>query len=460
MENLSSIFASQSNDKDDLLSKYKSDDQSYGNVHGGGFLSHEPTTHKSIFDSVKTPTETENLFMNSKSAFDNVAYDANDTGMNGAYEQKGSITNILNVKAHNSSSGSVSIVDRMRGQLAKRLDNDLGEVSIAEMYNDSSLDTRVGNGMYNITITDIYKDEKLYMGYHGLNTDGKIEDNDKSLIHIESSIGLESVLLGDKIKDKQDQQGQQGQQGQQSNFSEMGKISFENQWNKKNSWDEDEEEDENGNILKNGSAKISTIWKTSLVDRAKSETGNLIAIYSSAKEKVQGGDKNSFTISSMENEWEKKSLWEKEDSEEDEDNKDSSLKTQISSIVGSTGFLLSTDKGSIDNSTKRITPQEAIMNNGNKVQITDENSNGIFASKNSGDINSVNYDSYIDSKIYGDDFILNRYGYINIKISTLSLHELIEVRKLSLEEKNTSDNHDLLELIHDKVSREIIRKSF
>lgn len=82
--------------------------------------------------------------------------------------------------------GNMSVIDKMRGIQANRLNIDGGNVSIAEMYSDGALDTRVANGIYNNTISDIYSNKHLYDAYHGLNTDGHVEANENYLIDSDS----------------------------------------------------------------------------------------------------------------------------------------------------------------------------------------------------------------------------------------------------------------------------------
>lgn len=116
--------------------------------------------------------------MEVKGTFASTSNDQYGNGMNGDYEDKNSISGQMNIRAKNME--NLSLIDAARGQQARRIDNDGGEVSIAEMYNDSSLDTRVGGGQYNVTISDIYTKKELYMGFHGLNTDGHISAQDEA----------------------------------------------------------------------------------------------------------------------------------------------------------------------------------------------------------------------------------------------------------------------------------------
>lgn len=88
----------------------------------------------------------------------------------------------INIRASNY--GNMSIVDKMRGIESNRLNID-GDVTLAEMYSDKSLDRRFGGGMYNVTIADIYLDNNLYKEHHKLNTDGKIEIKENYAMDIE-----------------------------------------------------------------------------------------------------------------------------------------------------------------------------------------------------------------------------------------------------------------------------------
>lgn len=84
---------------------------------------------------------------------------------------------ISSVNIRGGNHGNISLIDRMRGIQANRLDMDNEGVSIAEQYSDSALDKRAMGGMYNVTIGDIYSDKVKYMAHHGLMTDGAIDMN-------------------------------------------------------------------------------------------------------------------------------------------------------------------------------------------------------------------------------------------------------------------------------------------
>ena len=117
------------------------------------------------------------------SLFDRVNPVGGITELNNSNAGDSATTNIFNIRAQNQ--GNLSITDKMRGIQGNRLDMD-ENVSIAEMYADSRLDTRVGGGQYNVTISNIYQDEKLYKAYHGLFTDGKITERENYQIDMES----------------------------------------------------------------------------------------------------------------------------------------------------------------------------------------------------------------------------------------------------------------------------------
>lgn len=100
-----------------------------------------------------------------------------------SFAQSTPLFSAVNIRAQNTH--SLSIINKMRGIQANRLDNDLGDISLAEMYADSKLDTRVGGGQYNVTISDIYKDQDLYQAHHGLFTDGKVNEKESHMVDYE-----------------------------------------------------------------------------------------------------------------------------------------------------------------------------------------------------------------------------------------------------------------------------------
>jgi len=128
---------------------------------------YDPNATASIFDSRNDTKDSNNL--------------AGSAG--------GSVFAELNMRERNE--GNLSIVDRMRGIEGKRLDNS-GEISLADQYNDASLDKRAMGGAYNITLVDTYKDKRLWNAVHGLNFDGMVENEEE---------GTQSQFRGKKIKE-------------------------------------------------------------------------------------------------------------------------------------------------------------------------------------------------------------------------------------------------------------------
>lgn len=207
---INSIFSNSREDDNDLMSQYADNDSE--SIYGGN--STPSSGHSSIYsegghssiegsfasrenESSMTSIFTADLHstgakssditgMNSNNQVESGSiYDTNQEGhMGGMYMDENNIANDFNVRASNY--GGNSIVDKMRGIQANRLNNDTEGVSITEMYNDSSLDTRVGGGQYNVTISDIYSDEAKFKAYHGLYTDGKIDENENYQIDTET----------------------------------------------------------------------------------------------------------------------------------------------------------------------------------------------------------------------------------------------------------------------------------
>jgi len=68
--------------------------------------------------------------------------------------------------------GSIGVIERMSGLVAKREELSFGDVSIAEMYMDSSMDTRTMGGAYNFTLSDTYTDRQRFLATQGLLTFG------------------------------------------------------------------------------------------------------------------------------------------------------------------------------------------------------------------------------------------------------------------------------------------------
>jgi len=177
-EELTSIFSAKSEEDQDLVSIYSQSDNSP--VY---------SSNSSIYDSVHNDTKPDNSGM--ESMFSTGVRHSDITGVKdsvyesiynseAAYQQDNNVASLTNVRASNY--GQESITDKMRGVQSNRLNADNGEISLAEMYNDSSLDNRFGGGQYNVTITDIYTDEALFKEYHGLNTDGKIQVKENYMV--------------------------------------------------------------------------------------------------------------------------------------------------------------------------------------------------------------------------------------------------------------------------------------
>jgi len=108
--------------------------------------------------------------------------------MNGNASEEDKIAGMLNVRAN--VGGSESIVDSMRGNQANRFSLSGDEIGLADMYNDSALDTRVADGRYNVTVSDIYSNEKIYNEFHGLNTDGKVDIRENYLVDLDSASSI------------------------------------------------------------------------------------------------------------------------------------------------------------------------------------------------------------------------------------------------------------------------------
>lgn len=466
MDQLSSIFSSQPSDKDDLLSKYQtggSSEGSHGSIFGG-----TGNSNKSVFDNIssygKTPSNTENAFMSSASAFSSAGHGMNlgDTGMNGAYEEKGSITNILNVKAANQT--QLSLTNSLRGIQAKRLDVENGEVSIAEMYNDSTLDTRAGGGRYNVTITDIYKDKKLFMGFHGLHTDGKIDDNDVDITNQDNRpIDNKSIYSESSGKVKE---------STQSNSDPFKKIEIVNAWDKKSEWDKTSAIDINSGVssevtgvslmsipagigfMANKDSKPDGI---TLIQTGDGFKGDLKKFTSTGISDIMNDNevridrKNSNTetdsraISDITNEWNKKSLW--MENEKIAESKESGHSQNKSIIIGSSGYKIK------DDNRNSVSIQEDLDELKKVEYLEDE-----VLKLTRQEPNVVDYNSYIEN--IGDDFILNIFEFRNVKLRTLTLSELIDLKNRVSEEQKITMNTDHYIIIYDQITKAIIRKSF
>lgn len=68
--------------------------------------------------------------------------------------------------------GTIGVVERMAGLVAHREDMSFGDISLAETYKDSALNTRVMGGIYNKTISDMYKNRDDYLRLQGAYTLG------------------------------------------------------------------------------------------------------------------------------------------------------------------------------------------------------------------------------------------------------------------------------------------------
>jgi len=120
----------------------------------------------------------DNLFSNNSSSI--WGNNSNPFGMpsdnSAAHNNQGSSI-FLEFNKREANHNNFSVLDKMRGLVAGRLDNH-SDISLSEQYLDKSLDRRVMNGMYNVTITDIYKDTKLMKAHLGLHYDGLIDDEE------------------------------------------------------------------------------------------------------------------------------------------------------------------------------------------------------------------------------------------------------------------------------------------
>ena len=174
--NIESVFGGNSSSSGgDLISQYKQDNNSGG---GSPFDALSLNTGGSSFETNKTSQE---------SVFQ----------QKGAFMQEDSIASDLNVRAQRY--GQMSVLDKMRGIQANKLNTEEDSVSIAESYADSALDKRVMNGLYNTTITDLYADRTKYEAFHGLITDGKVEERENAMIDSEIGTSAQSNFSGTLI---------------------------------------------------------------------------------------------------------------------------------------------------------------------------------------------------------------------------------------------------------------------
>ena len=168
MSDLESIYMQKNNNEDsDLLSSYSKNKSSFFTNDNDIDSNSVYVKHNSILDSIESKAPESPL----TSMFNEPATEV--THSTPEFLNEDSFSNDLNVRG--SRYGNMSITDKMRGVQANRLDIDNGEISLAEMYNDSSLDNRVAGGRYNVTMSDVYSDERKWRALNGLNTDGKIE---------------------------------------------------------------------------------------------------------------------------------------------------------------------------------------------------------------------------------------------------------------------------------------------
>ena len=165
-ETLSSIYSKKDDNKDDLLSRYSQKETPSDLISQYKASNGEDEKTKSLFD-----------FSVSKDD------DQTQSGLFGKanFLQDNTIGHELNIRGSNYS--QMDVIDKMRGIQSSRLNVDTDSVSLAEGYYDETLDKRVMNGLYNVTLSDVYNDKRKFMAVHGLYTDGiiEVEDSDNSL---------------------------------------------------------------------------------------------------------------------------------------------------------------------------------------------------------------------------------------------------------------------------------------
>ena len=88
---------------------------------------------------------------------------------NNDYDHK-HVNSSFNMKANYQ--GSIGVIERMSGLVARREELSFGDVSIAEMYMDSSMDTRTMGGAYNFTLSDAYTNRQRFLATQGFLTFG------------------------------------------------------------------------------------------------------------------------------------------------------------------------------------------------------------------------------------------------------------------------------------------------
>jgi len=149
-------FSNSNTSSNTLINKYKNNDNA--NIISDN-TNNNTTSYSSLFSEENNETPLSKIY-SKESFFD-----------------KNSLSGMLNVRGRNYQ--KLSIIDKMRGIQANRLNIDTDDLSLAEIYADDKLDNRTMNGIYNVTITDTYKDKKLFNAFHNLYTDGlltEIED--------------------------------------------------------------------------------------------------------------------------------------------------------------------------------------------------------------------------------------------------------------------------------------------
>lgn len=111
--------------------------------------------------------------------------------------------NYFNFKAQHL--GEIGVIERMVGLVANREDMSFGDISLAETYKDSMLNTRVMGGIYNKTLTDIYKNKDDWLRLQGaMSLGGMIKGENDAEIEHESSLFENKAskdILSAKMKD-------------------------------------------------------------------------------------------------------------------------------------------------------------------------------------------------------------------------------------------------------------------
>jgi len=185
----------------DLMDKYKNESSSTSSYGGSTLFSGGENKQKSVFDTISSTGQ-------SGSPFDALSMNKESEGsimvQKGTFLQEGNIAHDLNVRGQRY--GQMSVTDKMRGIQANRLNIDSDSVALEESYADKSLDKRTMNGLYNTTISDIYGDRAKFEAYHGLITDGMIEEREHTQIDsdadIETKEDRDSTLMGGyKVKE-------------------------------------------------------------------------------------------------------------------------------------------------------------------------------------------------------------------------------------------------------------------